>query len=169
MIPFCFYCADRDELFMFKSSITTYLRRLRQLHFVLYLPVETIIEKNDLYWFDLDHRAVQNEIDNNGKNTVMLLYTVPYLLSNQRQLHNHTFARRSQTSGKINHIQWIVDCAPLSINTTLTHLRHVHWLQWFYDIQVCDMHIFIDILNHLTYLGNNSKSTFVVPGASSLA
>ncbi|CAF1121845.1 unnamed protein product [Rotaria sp. Silwood1] len=65
----------------------------------------------------------------------MLLYTVPYLLNHQRQVHNHTFGRRLTINNKINHIQWVVDRDPLSINTTLTQFQHVNSLELYYDIK----------------------------------
>ena len=114
----------------FKSSITSFLICLHNLQFVLYLPVETKIEKIDLYWFHLNHRAVEYEI-----NEVILLYTVPYLLNSQRKVYNHTFGRRS-TNNKIDHIQWTVDCDSLSINNTLTHFQYVNSLELYYRITV---------------------------------
>jgi len=98
---------------------------------VIYLPVETKLEKIDLYWFDLNHRAVEYEI-----NEVILLYTVPYLLNNQRKVYNHTFGRQSTINNKINHIQWTVDCNPSSINSTLPQFRYVNSLELYYDIKV---------------------------------
>jgi hypothetical protein len=168
LIPFCFVChADRDELITFKTSIRTYLYRLRKLSFVLNLPGETILEKDDLYWFDLDHHGVQYEIDTNETNSIMFLYTLPYLLNSQRQVHNNTFARRSQIERKINYIQWIVDDDPLSIDTSLVYLQNVHSLTWFYNIQVNSIHVEIEIFKDFIYLGNNSKSTSMVLSTSS--
>ena len=168
LILFFFVCrVDRDELITFKTGIRTCLYRLRKLGFVLNLPGETILEKHDLYWFDLDHHGVQYEIDTNETNSIMLLYTLPYLLSSQRQVHNNTFARRSQIERKINYIQWIVDDDPLAIDTSLVYLQNVHSLKWFYDIQVNSIHVKIEIFNDFIYLANNSKSTSMVRSTSS--
>ena len=115
----------------FKSDIRTRLCSLRQLAFILHLPEYTILEQDDLHWFNLGHHEVRYEI-----NSDMLLYTLPYLLNSQRRLHNHTFAQRPQMEGRINHIEWIVDDDPLSINVSLDRLKHLHSLKWFYVIQV---------------------------------
>lgn len=124
-----------------KSCITTYLIGLHQLHFVLYLPIETKLEETDLYWFDLNHRAVEYEI-----NKVTLLYTIPYLLNSQRQVHNHIAARRSTNNNKMNHIEWIIDRDSLLINTTLTQFQHVKSLLIYYNIKVRNQRNCIDIL-----------------------
>jgi hypothetical protein len=105
--------------------------QLCRLHFVLYLPAETRLEKIDLYWFDLDHHTVEYEI-----NEVMFLYTVPYLLNSQRQVYNHTIGRYSTINNNITHIEWIIDRDLLSINTTLTHFEHVNSFHLFFDIKV---------------------------------
>ncbi len=128
---FIFSYADKNELITLKSSITSFLVCLRNLQFVIYLPVETKLEKIDLYWFDLNHRAVEYEI-----NEVILLNTVPYLLNSQRKVYNHTFGRQSTINNKINHIQWTVDCNPSSINITLTQFQYVNSLELYYDIKV---------------------------------
>lgn len=122
---------DRDELLTFKSAIRTHLYCLHQLAFILLLPEDTILEKDDLHWFNLGHHGVQYEMDSE-----MLLYTVPYPLSSQRRVHNHTFARRLQRECRINHIEWIVDDDPLSTNISLKHLQYVQSLKWFYIVQV---------------------------------
>src|SRR5690349_21511005 len=101
---------------------------LRCLRFLLYLPAETKLENIDLYWFNLSHHTVEYEI-----NGLMVLYTVPYLLNSQRQVYNHTFGRQSTINNSINHIEWIIDRDPLSIDTTLTHFQYVNSLVLFFD------------------------------------
>jgi hypothetical protein len=128
---FVFPYTDKHELIALKSSIATYLVCLRNLQFVIYLPVETKLEKIDLYWFDLSHHAVEYEI-----NEVILLYTVPYMLNGQRKMYNHTYGRQSTINNKIDHIQWTIDCDSLSINSTLTQFQYVNSLKLFYDIKV---------------------------------
>ena len=135
---------------------------MRHLQFVFHLPVETNLEKIDLYWFNLNHSAVEYETDE-----VMLLYTVPYLLRSQRQVHNHAFGRRLTINNKINHIEWVIDRDPLSINTTLTHFQHVHSLMLYYDIHVKNQCNSISILIDLDCLGNESKSMFLASSTSS--
>ena len=106
--------------------------RLRCLRFILYLPGETKIENIDLNWFYLNDHTVQYEI-----NRLMVLYTVPYLLNSQRQVYNHTFVQQQSTINKnINHIEWIIDRDPLSIDTTLIHFQYVNSLVLFVDFQV---------------------------------
>lgn len=124
-------CVDKNELMTFKNAVRNDLICLRRLHFVLFLPIETKLDEIDLYWFDLNHRAVEYEI-----NEVMLLYTVPYLLNSQQQLCNHTFGRRSTVNEKIDHMKWAINCDPSSINASLAHLQHVNSLEFFYDIKV---------------------------------
>ena len=109
---------------------------LRCLRFLLYLPAETKLENIDLYWFNLSHHTVEYEI-----NGLMILYTVPYLLNSQRQVYNHTFGRQSTINNDINHIQWIVDRDPSSIDTTLTHFQYVNSLVICFDIQVNLFHV----------------------------
>jgi hypothetical protein len=128
---FFFLYVDKNELIAFKSCIKTFMIQLRRLHFVLYLPAETRLEKIDLYWFNLDHHTVEYEI-----NEVMLLYTVPFLLNGQRQVYNHTFGRYSTINNNISHIEWIIDRDPLSIDTTLTHFQHVNSLYLIFDVKV---------------------------------
>jgi hypothetical protein len=130
-ISLYFLYVDKNELITFKSSIKKFLICLRHLHFVLYLPVETKLEKRDLYWFDLNHRAVEYEI-----NEFIVFYTVPYLLNNQRQVYNHTFGLRSTINHNINHIQWIVDCNSSSINSTLNQFQYVNSLMLNYVFKV---------------------------------
>jgi hypothetical protein len=113
---------------------------LRCLRFLLYLPAETILENTDLYWFNLSQHSVEYEI-----NGLMTLYTVPYLLNSQRQVHNHTFGRQMTMNKNIHHIEWIIDRDPLSIDTTLTHFQYVHSLVLFVDIQVNIQCKFMDI------------------------
>lgn len=122
---------DRDELLTFKSAIRTCLCCLRQLAFILVLPEDTILEKEDLHWFNLDRQGVQYEMDSE-----MLLYTLPYPLSSQRQVYNHTFARPLESECRINHLEWIVDDDPLSINVSLERLKYVQSLKWFCIVQV---------------------------------
>ena len=98
---------------------------------MIYLPVETKLEKIDLYWFNLNHRAVEYEI-----NEKILLYTVPYLFNSQRTVYNHIFGQQSTINNKINHIQWTVDCNFSSINSTLTQFQYVNSLELYYDIKV---------------------------------
>jgi hypothetical protein len=131
VISLCFSYVDKNELITLKNSIRTFLVCLRNLQFVISLPVETKLEKIDLYWFDLNHRAVEYEI-----NERILLYTVPYLLNSQRTVYNHTCGGQSTINNKINHIQWTVDCIPLSINSTLTQFQYVNSLELYYDIKV---------------------------------
>jgi hypothetical protein len=159
-----FLYVDKNELITFKSGIRNVLVCLRRLHFVLYLPAETKVEKTDLYWFDLNHRGVEYEI-----NEVMLLYTIPYLLNSQRQVQNHTFGLRSTINNKMNHIQWLVDRDPLSINTTLIHFRHVNSLELDYDIIVRNHHNSINDHIDLNCLGNKSESMFLVSSTTSFA
>ncbi|UJR07961.1 hypothetical protein I4U23_012240 [Adineta vaga] len=109
---------------------------LRCLRFLFYLPGETKLENIDLYWFNLNHDTVEYEI-----NGMMILYTVPYLLNSQRQVYNHTFAGQSTINNSINHIEWIVDRDPLSIDTTLVHFQHVKSLVLFFDLQEMNMNI----------------------------
>ena len=162
---FHFY-VDKNELIIFKSSIKSFLVCLRNLQFVIYLPVETKLEKIDLYWFDLNHRVVEYEI-----NEVILLYTVPYLLNSQRKVYNHTFGRQSTINNDINHLQWTVDCNPSSINSTLTQFQYVNSLELYYDIKVRNERIFlyIDNFTYLNFSGNNSKSMFLVYNTTSFA
>ena len=105
---------------------------LRCLQFVLYLPVETKLENVDLDWFNLNHDTVQYEINE----LMMILYTVPYLLNNQRQVYNHTFLRQSTMNNKITDIQWGLDRDLLSFDRTLIHFQHVNSLFLFIDIKV---------------------------------
>ena len=76
-------------------------------------------------------------------NEVILLYTVPYLLNSQRKVYKHTFERRSTNNNKINHIQWTVNCDPLSINNILTHFQYVNSLELYYDIKVRNERVFL--------------------------
>ena len=133
---FVFVFSDKNELIVFKSCITDVMICLRCLRFLLYLPAETKLENIDLYWFNLSHHTVEYEI-----NGLMILYTVPYLLNSQRQVYNHTFGRQSTINNDINHIQWIVDRDPSSIDTTLTHFQYVNSLVICFDIQVNLFHV----------------------------
>ena len=129
---FVFVFSDKNELIVFKSCITDVMICLRCLRFLLYLLAETKLENIDLYWFNLSHHTVEYEI-----NGLMILYTVPYLLNSQRQVYNHTFVQQQSTINKnINHIEWIIDRDPLSIDTTLIHFQYVNSLVLFLDIQV---------------------------------
>ena len=133
---FVFVFSDKNELIVFKSCITDVMICLRCLRFLLYLPAETKLENIDLYWFNLSHHTVEYEI-----NGLMILYTVPYLLNSQREVYNHTFGRQSTINNDINHIQWIVDRDPSSIDTTLTHFQYVNSLVICFDIQVNLFHV----------------------------
>ncbi|CAF2958401.1 unnamed protein product [Rotaria sp. Silwood2] len=138
---------DRNELIVFKRCITNFMICLRCLSFVLYLPAETKLENIDLYWFNLSHHTVEYEI-----NELMVLYTVSYLLNNQRQVYNHTFGRQPTINNNINHIAWTIDRDPLSINTTLTHFQYVNSLVLFFDIKVniqYSWHVLLPCLRHL--------------------
>ncbi|CAF1510539.1 unnamed protein product [Rotaria sp. Silwood1] len=138
---------DKNELIVFKRCITNFMICLRCLHFVLYLPAETKLENIDLYWFNLSHHTVEYEI-----NELMVLYTVPYLLNNQRQVYNHTFGRQPTINNNINHIEWTIDRDSLSINTTLTHFQYVNSLVLFFDIKVniqYSWHVLLPCLRHL--------------------
>ena len=90
-----------------------------------------MLEKDDLHWFHLGHRDVQYEIGSE-----MLLYTLPYRLDSHRQLHNHTFGRRSLIPNRIEHLEWIVDDDPLAVNSSIVRLQYIHSLNWFYRVQV---------------------------------
>ncbi|CAF2123354.1 unnamed protein product [Rotaria magnacalcarata] len=140
---------DKNELIVFKSCFSNVMICLRCLHFVLYLPAETKLEKIDLDWFNLSHHTVEYEI--NGR---MVLYTVPYPLNSQRQVYNHTFGRQATINNNINHIEWIIDCDPLSIDTTLTHFQYVNSLVLFFDIKEMNInidswHVLLPFLSHL--------------------
>ena len=128
--------SDKNELIQFKRCIRNVMIRLCCLRFLLYLPAETKIENIDLNWFYLNHTTVEYEI-----NRLMILYTVPYLLNSQRQVYNHTFGQQSTINNDINHIQWIVDRDPSSIDTTLTHFQYVNSLVICFDIQVNLFHV----------------------------
>ena len=150
------YVKDKNELIVFKSCIKNSLICLRCLRFLFYLPTETKLENIDLCWFNLNHSSVKYEI-----HELMVLYTVPYPLNSQRQVHNHTFGRQSTINNNIHHIQWIVDRDPLLINTTLTHFQYVNSLVLFVDIEVnntqcksmnintSSWHILLPFLRHL--------------------
>ncbi|CAF1403453.1 unnamed protein product [Adineta ricciae] len=127
---------DKNELVAFKSCFTNFMIRLHCLRFVLYLPGETKLENPDLYWFNLSHQTVEYVIDR-----MMILYTVPYPLNSQRQVYNHTFGRQATINKSIDHIEWIVDRDPLSIDTTLTHFQHVNSLVFSVDIQEMNINI----------------------------
>ncbi|CAM4865761.1 unnamed protein product [Rotaria socialis] len=140
---------DKNELIVFKSCIRNFMICLRCLRFLFYLPAETKLEKIDLDWFNLSHRTVEYEI-----NGLMVLYTVPYPLNSQQQVYNHTFGRQSTINNNINHIEWIIDCDPLSINTTLTHFQYVNSLVLFFDIKEMNInidswHVLLPFLRHL--------------------
>jgi hypothetical protein len=129
---------------------------LRCLRFILYLPAETKLENIDLYWFNLSHHTVEYEI-----NGLMVLYTVPYLLNSQRQVYNHTFGRQSTINNSLNHIEWIIDRDPSSIDTTLTHFQYVKSLVLFFDIKVNIQCKSMDIFIYLDCLGNEYKCRFL--------
>ncbi|CAF4015693.1 unnamed protein product [Rotaria sp. Silwood1] len=140
---------DNNELIVFKSCIRNFMICLRCLRFLFYLPAETKLEKIDLDWFNLSHHTVEYEI-----NGLMVLYTVPYPLNSQRQVYNHTFGRQSTINNNINHIEWIIDCDPLSIDTTLTHFQYVNSLVLFFDIKEMNInmdswHVLLPFLRHL--------------------
>jgi hypothetical protein len=156
-ITFSFFLfSDKNELIVFKSCITNFMICLRCLRFLLYLPAETKLENIDLYWFNLSHHTVEYEI-----NGLMVLYTVPYLLNSQRQVYNHTFGRQSTINNSINHIEWIIDRDPLSIDTTLTHFQYVNSLVLFFDIKVNIQYKSMDIFIYLDCLGNEYKRRFL--------
>ncbi|CAF3913366.1 unnamed protein product, partial [Rotaria sp. Silwood1] len=140
---------DNNELIVFKSCIRNFMICLRCLRFLFYLPAETKLEKIDLDWFNLSHHTVEYEI-----NGLMVLYTVPYPLNSQRQVYNHTFGRQSTINNNISHIEWIIDCDPLSIDTTLTHFQYVNSLVLFFDIKEMNInidswHVLLPFLRHL--------------------
>ena len=122
---------DANELLAFRSCIGSVMVRLRCLRFVLYLPVKTKVEEIDLYWFDLSHDGVEYEIDG-----LLILYTVPYPLSSQRQVYNHSFGRHSTLNKNINDMEWIIDWDSSSFHRTLNHFQYVRSIVLFVDIQV---------------------------------
>ena len=130
--------------------------RLYRLHFVLYLPVETKLEKLDLDWSKLDHQAVEYEI-----NDVMFLYTVPSILNSQRRVCNETFVQQSTINNDITHIEWVINRDLLSLDTTLVHFQHVQSLQLVFDVTVSIEYELLHIFICINSLGNEIRSTFL--------
>jgi hypothetical protein len=140
-IAILFLYIDKNELITFKDCIKTIMIHLRRLHFILYLPVQTRLDDIDLYWFNLDHHTVEYQI-----NEVIFLYTIPYLLNNQRRVYNNSVAQQSTINNNITHIEWIIDHDLFSIAKTLLHFEHVKSLHLFFNMTVNIQYEFIQIL-----------------------